>query len=321
MPVTVSRGVHEYLHNLEWGPARSFENLLFIPFLLRPHAAPHPQTYLPLGQALMEGHVQIKETNRVSALHVTSTAKQPVFGLAGSYLKGGGQDRMLAVSVVLAPQVSGDLPTRCVEQRRWNGQHGQMFATPATGSLVSSSITVGSSHVDQRQVWETVADLAASTDTQTGTTRLGEVYAHKRATLEEYKAALLSAPVDDRAVGSLFFASTGGIRGYYSLDLFGRPELFRSYLEGLCEGAAITASTLPRDDVSIYQEHPHDVDNMCHMVLANVETASVTEETIPVSDGQLLAGESKAGAAVAILNHGDEPLHTLLRWHYHSHPT
>ena len=76
---------------------------------------------LTLSEALAKGAVVVHETGRVNELEVENSGSQPVFIQAGDIVKGGQQDRVLTVSLLLSAK-SGRLPLGafCVEQGRWS---------------------------------------------------------------------------------------------------------------------------------------------------------------------------------------------------------
>jgi hypothetical protein len=75
---------------------------------------------LTLQEALAKGQVQVVETGRVNELQIENTGAEEVFIQAGDIVKGGKQDRVLTVSLLL-PAGSGLVPIAsfCVEQGRW----------------------------------------------------------------------------------------------------------------------------------------------------------------------------------------------------------
>jgi hypothetical protein len=75
---------------------------------------------LTLQEALAKGQVQVVETGRVNELQIENTGAEQVFIQAGDIVKGGKQDRVLTVSLLL-PAGSGLVPIAsfCVEQGRW----------------------------------------------------------------------------------------------------------------------------------------------------------------------------------------------------------
>ena len=81
-------------------------------------AGPVPLT---LQEGLAKGNVQVVETGRVNELQIENTGSEAVFIQAGDIVKGGKQDRVLTVSLLL-PANSGRVPIAsfCVEQGRWS---------------------------------------------------------------------------------------------------------------------------------------------------------------------------------------------------------
>jgi hypothetical protein len=75
---------------------------------------------LTLQEAMAKGAVVVHETGSVNQLQIENTGTEEVFVQAGDLVKGGKQDRVLTVSLLLAPK-SGKLAigSFCVEQGRW----------------------------------------------------------------------------------------------------------------------------------------------------------------------------------------------------------
>jgi len=82
-------------------------------------SAPGPVP-LTLQEALAKGAVEVLETGNVQELKMRNIGKEPVFVQFGDIVKGGQQDRVLTVSMVIEPG-SGLIPigAYCVEQGRW----------------------------------------------------------------------------------------------------------------------------------------------------------------------------------------------------------
>ena len=114
------------------GPA-VHENLA-IYFVHGPSASgPVPLT---LQEALAQGSAQVRETGSVNQLEVENTGDTEVFIQSGDIVKGGRQDRVLTVSLIIPPH-SGPMPIAsfCVEQGRWSGrgkEDAHRFATATT---------------------------------------------------------------------------------------------------------------------------------------------------------------------------------------------
>lgn len=76
---------------------------------------------LTLAEAIEKGAVLVRETGSVNNLEIENSGSADVFIQAGDIVKGGQQDRVLTVSMIL-PAKSGRVPigSFCVEQGRWS---------------------------------------------------------------------------------------------------------------------------------------------------------------------------------------------------------
>ena len=140
---------------------------------------------LTLQEALAKGAVQIHETGSVNALTVENSGKDEVYVQAGDIVKGGQQDRVLSVDLLLPPH-SGEVPIAafCVEHGRWTARGNEdvrqfssaasampsheakvamrtyavTAATPAADASASTMAYAGGAGVGQSQqeIWSTV---------------------------------------------------------------------------------------------------------------------------------------------------------------------
>ncbi len=85
---------------------------------------------LTLQEALAKKAVEVRETGRVNELQVTNTGDEAIYIQSGDIVKGGRQDRVLSVSLLLPPHSGAiPIPSYCVEQHRWSGRPGESAAT------------------------------------------------------------------------------------------------------------------------------------------------------------------------------------------------
>jgi hypothetical protein len=140
---------------------------------------------LTLAEALARGKVQVIETGQVNELKIQNTGDEEVFIQAGDMVKGGRQDRVLVVSLLLPPR-SGVVPIAsfCVEAGRWSGRGSEdptrftsateampsrrallVMAAPPTASGDANAASPagdrrrhdGDTGARQQQVWDSVA--------------------------------------------------------------------------------------------------------------------------------------------------------------------
>ncbi|MFS8084342.1 MAG: ARPP-1 family domain-containing protein, partial [Acidobacteriota bacterium] len=74
------------------------------------------QTFITLQEALVQKKVIVRETREVNELSIENISSEEVFVQSGDIVKGGQQDRMLVVDLILPPR-SGRIPIAafCVE--------------------------------------------------------------------------------------------------------------------------------------------------------------------------------------------------------------
>jgi hypothetical protein len=90
---------------------------------------------ISLEEALANGRVKVRETGNVNELTMENVGDSEVFVQAGDIVKGGRQNRVLSVDLLLPPR-SGVIPIAafCVEAGRWTArgqEDGRQFSTAA----------------------------------------------------------------------------------------------------------------------------------------------------------------------------------------------
>ena len=88
-----------------------------------------------LEEAIAKGRVKVRETGSVNELTMENVGDDEIFVQAGDIVKGGRQDRVLSVDLLLPPH-SGIVPIAafCVESGRWSArgqEDGRRFSTAA----------------------------------------------------------------------------------------------------------------------------------------------------------------------------------------------
>lgn len=226
-------------------------------------SAPGPVP-LTLQEALARGTVWVHETGDVNRLVIENRGEEEVFVQAGEIVKGGKQDRVLTVSLLL-PKRSGPVPigAYCVEQGRWQrrGREDAARFTSADSAVPSRKAKIAMkappadggqyrAEIGRRQgdVWKDVAEtqrkLAATlgapvTAPQSRSSlQLSLENERVRSTVGAYVQAL--APLIDRAPDAigLAFAVNGAMN---SADLYPSHGLFKKLWPKLLTAAATEA--------------------------------------------------------------------------------
>jgi hypothetical protein len=127
---------------------------------------------LTLAEALSKDAVRVHETGSVQELAIENLGNEEIFVQSGDIVKGGQQDRVLTVSLILPPR-SGRVPIAsfCVEKGRWAArgiENVKLFSSAETtlpsrkakiAIRAPSASSAGGSVVAARQtaVWDDVA--------------------------------------------------------------------------------------------------------------------------------------------------------------------
>ncbi len=95
---------------------------------------------LTLAEAMTRGSMIVHETGNVNSLEVENNGSEPVFIQSGDIVKGGRQDRVLTVSLIVPPK-SGRIPIDafCVEQGRWSARGKEQVARFETSAAAMPS--------------------------------------------------------------------------------------------------------------------------------------------------------------------------------------
>ncbi len=244
------------------GPA-SHKNLSV--FLIHGESQADQKDILTLQEAMEQGVLTVHETSSVNELVVENkSSRHEVFIQSGDIVKGGKQDRVLSVDIIV-PAGSGKMAIEafCVEAGRWQ-QRGEENAGQFSSSkerIVSKELKLAAGKErSQTEVWKKVsetqeklsANVGASVNADASATSLqlslenGQV----AASVDDYVKALAGIVDGKDDVIGYAFAINGKINSadvYASSDLFKKlwPRLVKaSATEAVAESNAPVSSTL-----------------------------------------------------------------------------
>lgn len=117
--------------------------------------------FLTLQEALEQKKVIVYETKDVNELAIENRSEIDVYVQAGDIVKGGQQDRMLAVDLIVSPR-SGKVPIAafCVERGRWERRGTEDVKSFGSSTEVVSTREIklaAKSSNSQSEVWANVA--------------------------------------------------------------------------------------------------------------------------------------------------------------------
>lgn len=209
-------------------------------------------TYQTLEEALERDKVRIHETGNVGSLQIENLADEDVFIQAGDIVRGGKQDRMLAIDLILEAR-SGRVAVDsfCVEKGRWSRRSGESVAlfSASKNQAPSNEIKLAAKRGrNQAAVWSGVARAQQRLSTNLGRNVASEASASSlELTLEhgklkesaaDYAKPILAAIREKEDALGVVVAINGRL---YSADVYGSRALFAKLSAKLVEAAAVEA--------------------------------------------------------------------------------
>jgi len=228
------------------------------------------QTFMTLQEALLQKKVIVRETREVNELSIENVSGDEVYVQSGDIVKGGQQDRMLVVDLIL-PAHSGVIPIAafCVENGRWSRRGNEEVTT-----FTSSSNAVASREVklaakekgSQSEVWSQVAAAQDKLSANTGGSvrsvasptsfQLALENKSVQTSSDSYVKALAGIIDGKSDVIGYVFAINGKIN---SADIYASNALFKKLWPKLLQASAIEAVAELRRGEKFDAPKPTDV--------------------------------------------------------------
>jgi hypothetical protein len=228
------------------------------------------QSFITLQEALFQKKVIVRETREVNELSIENVSAEEVYVQSGDIVKGGQQDRMLVVDLILPPH-SGVIPIAafCVEHGRWTRRGSEEVTTFTSSANVVASRQVKLAAKEKGSQSEVWAEVAAAQDKLSANTG-GSVKAPASPT--SFQLALENQSVQTSA-GSYVKALSGIIDGKHdvigyvfaingkinSADIYASSGLFKKLWPKLLQASAIEAVAELRQGEKFDAPKPVDV--------------------------------------------------------------
>jgi hypothetical protein len=160
-------------------------------------------TYLVLDEALATGHfriTEVSESGTVPRLLAINDCGSPVLLLDGEELVGAEQNRVLNLSIMLAPNSKTEIPVSCVEAGRWRAESFEFhtaervqFARGRAQKMaqVSRSLSLsGEALSDQMAVWDAISAKSARMRVESPTGAMAALFESRRDDSQDYLDAI-----------------------------------------------------------------------------------------------------------------------------------
>jgi hypothetical protein len=228
-------------------------------YLIRGEEAIKGRNFLTLDEALTQKKVVVHETQNVNQLAIENTSTgDEIFVQAGDIVKGGQQDRTIAIDLIVPPK-SGKVPLAsfCVESGRWSAREGEavrMFAMSKDQLASNSQKLAARKAVSQREVWDKVAEAQRIlTDKVKGDVKDAKSESSLQLTLEHKKLLeaieghikkLKDAPEGKEDVIGFAVCINGKVN---NADVYAANSLFLKLWPKLLKAAAVEAVAEKKD--------------------------------------------------------------------------
>ncbi len=229
----------------------SYKNLSV--FLIHGRNQIDHENILTLQEAMEKNLLVVYETSDVNSLTVENKSAQfEVFIQSGDIVKGGKQDRILGVDVII-PTKSGKISIEafCVESGRWTQRGGESSGqfTSSKERIVSKDLKLAANKErSQGEVWKKVGEAQDKLSDNVGTvvnsgvskTSLQLSLENRKVveTTDEYVKNLLGILENDRDVIGFAFVINGRIN---SADIYASSFLFKKLWPKLLKATAVEA--------------------------------------------------------------------------------
>ncbi|HEV2800706.1 MAG TPA: DUF6569 family protein [Pyrinomonadaceae bacterium] len=258
------------------------------------------KTFLTLQEALQQRKVVVYETKNVNELAIENLSRhEEVYVQSGDIVKGGQQDRMLGVDLIVPPR-SGKISIAafCVEQGRWQKRGNEEVTrfSSANERVATKDLKLAANKAkSQGEVWNKVAEAQTKLSTNVGkrvtapvSTSSFQLTLEDRGVQETAAAYVkaLSHIVEGRTdVVGYAFAINGKIN---SADVYAANALFRKLWPSLLKASAVEAIAELQKGQKFDAVSTADVRSF----LADAEAGAATEQNV-TKRVQMITRESK----------------------------
>jgi len=245
------------------------------------------RNFLTLQEALEQKKVVVYETKSVNELAIENLSDQDVYVQSGDIVKGGQQDRMIGVDLIVSPR-SGRIPIAafCVEHGRWSGRSGEsagVFSSSADAVATKEIKLAAKRSNSQGAVWDNVKAAQDKLSQNVGgrvnspvsesSLQLAVENPKVRETADTYIKALSQIVEGKDDVIGFAFAINGEVN---SADVYASNTLFRKLWPKLLKATAIEAiAKLERDNKT---SAPSSAE--VQSFLSNSESGSLEEKDV-----------------------------------------
>lgn len=210
------------------------------------------QMFLTLEEALIQKKVIVRETRSVNQLTIENISREEIYVQSGDIVKGGAQDRMLVVDLILPPRSGAiSIAAYCVESGRWSkrGNEESTVFSSSANTVASREVKLAAKlKSSQSEVWREVSvaqdklssNVGARVNNEASPSSLQLALENKdvQKTTQSYVNALSGILAGKSDVIGYVFAINGKVN---SADVYSSSALFKKLWPKLLKASAIEA--------------------------------------------------------------------------------
>jgi hypothetical protein len=269
-------------------------------FPLRSAARHATAAYLVLDDALATGRFPITEVSEAGLvpqlLAINDTGSQ-VFLLDGEELVGAKQNRVLNLSIMLAPKSKTEIPVSCVEAGRWRAESDSFrteqrvqFARGRARKIeqVSRSLRMrGEAMSDQIAIWNEISEKSARMDVQSPTGAMAALFESRN---DDFRNYLDAIPTFDGQIGAAYAIG----ETLLGIDVFDSDATFTKLAPKLLSSYALDAMEVERLGA------PPDSSVVNAFIQSVRAAAHQPSTTVGIGEMVRLSAEDLVGAALQV---------------------
>jgi hypothetical protein len=208
--------------------------------------------YLVLDDALATGQfriAEVSESGSVPQLLAVNHNDSQVFLLDGEELVGAKQNRVLNLSIMLAPNSETEIPVSCVEAGRWRTEsssfHTEQRVQFARGRVqkmeqVSRSLRMsGEARSDQSAIWNEITEKSARMNVESPTGAMAALFESRN---DDFRGYFDAIPTFDGQIGAAYAIG----ETLLGIDVFDSDATFRKLAPKLLASYALDAMEVER---------------------------------------------------------------------------
>ncbi len=297
-----------FINDLEIAEAISYKKLHLFPVFRQTLKDVKLKT---LVEALKEEIIEVKETGTVGELEIVNKSKNmKVLIMEGDIVKGGAQNRVINVSMILDEDSTVKVPTTCVQKNRWDTFDapfkGYKYSSPTFGLHLSESVSKnmlcsrGASGyaANQSKIWDDVDCHLKESGVEDDSKNFTKLYDAKKDDIEEYKKAFKGKfPIKDKSLVGVVVV----VDNVCKVDICVDNDVFLAHCEGLLEGCFLDAVSSKDDRSSMSAKEVSDfIDGLIKCEINEFKTPNKNAENL------VLKGDKVNGN---VLIYNDEVVH------------